>query len=90
MEVPDDRLDPPDRLSLQLELEAQHAVSRRMLRAEVDDLPLVFVEVSFALVVVGDQCASLHVQCRFDVVGEDLLSAFLGRGCDPVRLLRSR
>ena len=57
MEVPDDRLDPADRLPVQLELETEHAMGGGMLRAHVEDLELVRIRGLFEFEVVVDNRA---------------------------------
>ena len=87
VEVADDGLDPPDRLTLQLDLEPQDTVGRRVLRAHVEHLALLLVEAGLLGVVVDDGHAALGSQGRIEIVRKQLLGALVGGGRHPVRLL---
>ena len=60
-----------------------------MLRAQVDDLPLLGIDGVVIDVVVGHDRAPLYGECRFLVIGQQLLGALVRGGPDPLGLLGS-
>src|SRR5690606_5183966 len=72
------RLAAPDDLTFELELEPEHAVRGRVLRAHVEDHPLLFGSLVVEDVVVLDHPAELLVETAAGLLGEDLLAALVG------------
>ena len=66
VEIADDRLGATDDLALELDLEPEHPVGRRVLRAHVEDHPLVLVDPVVEHVVVLDHPAELLVEPGLD------------------------
>ncbi len=78
VEIPDDRLRPPDDLSLQLDLEPEHAVGRGVLWPHVEDHPLVFVALVLEHVVVLDDPPELLGETGLRLLLCDLLRPLVG------------
>ncbi len=87
VQVADDGLHPSDGLALDLELEPEHAMRRRVLRPHVHDLPLRRLGGVVHHEVVAHQRAPLGLQGGVLDVGEQLLGALGGGGGQPARLL---
>ncbi len=87
VEVADDRLEAPDVLPLQLQLQAQHPVGGGVLGPHVEDLHLVRRHIVLDDVVVLDDGAPLLGQLGGGLVGQHLLGALGRRARHPVGLL---
>ncbi len=80
VEIADDRLGSADDLAFELELEPENTVCRRVLRAHVDDHPLVVAEPVVKYVIVGHDPAELLIEAGLRLVAAYLLGAFVRRG----------
>ena len=89
VEVADDRLDPADDLTFQLDVEPQHPMGGRMLGPHVDDHPLVVIDAVVDHPVVDNAGSPLLDAPLGRLVALHLLSALVGPGHHPLGDLRS-